>query len=586
MSQDTPFRTTVQRASSAELTRRNQQEERTHGRAFESLEDTFHRIQTQKHANWRRINSWLEHPDERVPLKILEARYVCPEWDTIKKRIGSVAASRADREEMCWTPLLDAIQRRREQSRFGLSGVQETKALLVKLSEWLQNQGPTPGLELFKFRSQRIKQVACRYTGGVDVRWMERAWDFPPLLGELAHNPATPPTFVNRIERRFTGQLHKLKRRDQEDRIEDARKAKAQIEEARQALEGVEKGPGLEPERFEELVRIVPRHQRGWSGGNSESWVARELRKNITLLASRIQSHQLSYGTFLHLLETNHDYARTIRDLLDREDLPDAALEHLAHHPEFSGLHKQMLRARDDVLEKPRVRDGLLRTPDKEALRTMIREARPDELDILVERVDEHLVPHKDEYSWDEPYRAGPLIQLLIDEQGEQLTEQHLLQLHENVYRDSHTVSKLIQLPGAGEKLWVQALEKSPSIKIREALAKHPPARFCDPVWKQLAQSSSRTLIQELGAQAEGTYLREAIQQLLKLDDDPTEVRRFIARVLSSEQLQDLQPEDLQPLLQAQTPEERRKALRLLGQVGKPREAEQKQKADRTGRSR
>lgn len=568
MLQDRPFRTTVQKVEDGEVARINRQEGYQHARKLEPAPKALERIRTQKHANRQRQNSWNYHPDERVPLRMVDLGYRCPSWEKLRRRLNRAAGERARQEGVLWTPLLDKIQRKRENRRWR-GGRSPTQELLKELAEWLSNlDGPTPGRGLMQFQSRRVREVACRHISHVDTWWFQQAWGNPHLMRELAQNPATPETFTRRIEEYFLNEIKAWHRRDQQEEIKSYHKMQQALENARRGLEGVEKGPGLQAHTLNEAISLIPVDSNHYQREERESWIERKLRQELCLLTSRLEHNTPTYGQLLHLIRSSRPLVRPLQDILRHQDLPLKLIQHIAQDSDLSHWHAKLARHRDEVETDYKTRQALLHSPSTDTLQRMCQKARPEELSILVPRVAELLRAGKKEYPTRSGRAGSRLLHTLLDAQGENLTEEQLLELHQKVYKDSSTVIELITLPGAGPKLWKAALEGSPSIKIREALVNHPPARTAQPIWEQLMRSTSQSLLKDLSRQSQGKRLRAVLQKLLNMDIDNEYLQQFITDVLDEEQRRDIKPQDLQPLLQGEDARQRQKALRLLAQVG------------------
>lgn len=94
----------------------NEQQDLTGARSFEPTEEAIERIQNQSQASPRRLTSWVQHPDHRVPMALIESfdQTETPRWwrgDTSELTTALVERALMDAREdgVLWSPLLDKI---------------------------------------------------------------------------------------------------------------------------------------------------------------------------------------------------------------------------------------------------------------------------------------------------------------------------------------------------------------------------------------------------------------------------------------------------------------------------------------------
>lgn len=203
---DPPFRLEVRRASNQEVTQINEQEGYTYSRKLEPAQQAIERAQTAQTATRDRLLSWIYHPDERVPMAMIDnqgTRYPRKEvWRDEAEFVGQHLLRRAwleaRQEGHLWTPILDKMSTRSahlwpdrlqftEEERNNpdhpirqISGNEfplgKARRQYRKLIPWIrQDPEPEKLLKLFEFQEERLAGLVGRCTPDPSVDLIQAA---------------------------------------------------------------------------------------------------------------------------------------------------------------------------------------------------------------------------------------------------------------------------------------------------------------------------------------------------------------------------------------------------------------------------
>lgn len=106
------FRFELIEVSEDKIQEENKKQERTGALAFETVEETRERISKTKKAHHKRLDAWMNHPDERVIQQLVKEEKngrVLPWTGGHQKTLVMRGLADAKRENVLWTPVLDMV---------------------------------------------------------------------------------------------------------------------------------------------------------------------------------------------------------------------------------------------------------------------------------------------------------------------------------------------------------------------------------------------------------------------------------------------------------------------------------------------
>lgn len=215
------FRTEVRTVSEAELEALNEKEGRTGARRYERADIVLGQIARNESPSQEQLDSWVTHPDERVPIALLQSEILRPYTDEARPYAVRLCR-RAIREagDYFWTPLLDALSLSGYWSRWTLQSPRENvvgdqpafdegtqdlfeeEYFLQRITRWIEAQSDTAPLIAMarSFHALSLLRQIATHARVLDV----------PLVDQLI---AQAPEVLEALASRHQGLLRGVGRR-------------------------------------------------------------------------------------------------------------------------------------------------------------------------------------------------------------------------------------------------------------------------------------------------------------------------------------------------------------------------------------
>jgi hypothetical protein len=213
-----PYRLRAYEATPAEIGEANQQQRRKGVNAFKPAQDEIRRISRARTAAMERIEAWMHHPDENVPVELAlkkDPKSNSGPWPVlddyrVQELFAGIVLERADAEGLLWTPLLDAFAgspytNRVHTLRYGEGSPRPFREIVAErvesLGRWIAlQQDPARVMPLLRFHHPAVQEALARHIRVANdaaltemLRWSE----LPPAL---AANEHLTPEHRRRVE--------------------------------------------------------------------------------------------------------------------------------------------------------------------------------------------------------------------------------------------------------------------------------------------------------------------------------------------------------------------------------------------------
>jgi hypothetical protein len=165
------------------------------------------------------LQSWVAHPDERVPEAVLRCRVLARALSSDQRvQLFVRAIASADRRAMHWTPLLDAIERAFTDFRLRTTAVRrftnDLDARLRALGVWIAGSATEQDVtDLLVFRSERIGDVIASFAPRLNFPIAIHLMADCERRELLLNNPSVPRQACEVMLRRIYWQI-RLRPRD------------------------------------------------------------------------------------------------------------------------------------------------------------------------------------------------------------------------------------------------------------------------------------------------------------------------------------------------------------------------------------
>lgn len=542
-----PFRHEIHVPPPAVVRQAVDEQRATGARALERVEDALERIAGTKLAHASRARTWGEHPDERVPMAMLEAhrtrRILGRRGAGLAAPLVNAAMARAEREGVVWTPILDRAARIGVWSTY--SGARaSSKEWAGLMADWVRKQSePAQLRELLEFGAEVVWSLVARQARVLDGGMFERILRRPGGAAVLAENPALSDEQVERM--------------------------------AHWVLEQVEgwsvRSTQPESRTLSTLTTLLG--QRGWTPSGEFRKALTELARDDGDWARRSQALKcllalgghVSVETFLEI-GSEQPLPADIADALVRRigmDQREPLLRLARQTPDgqmFRTIAAGDLRQVDEV-----ARRALASEQDETVALMLAPDVRPKHADeafrTLVLRYMEESRAYHDHgarLGWGRLFRRA-------------FTPRQLLVLYRLVEGDNDKVSALIKHEHAGPELWREIARSNSRPLVRLALAEDQRARQDPEVRSILLSSNAVDVVAALACDGRADEVAGLLTKLSEREDE----RLFsILRELSDEALVRLDPALLTPWLRSSDRDARAEAILLLGRMRSSEEQE------------
>lgn len=229
-----PFRLALRAAAPGEVARLNETRGLTGARRLEPAPAAIERISDIKSPSTNRLWSWVQHPDERVAISLVNSGILSRgRWSNYWAALELFRRAHAETEvpagnrhpaqdPVVWTPLLDAIAHgdlwpyahdftRSEYidvvtAEYGTppdrSYIPPLKEHLSSLTAWIRTTGETSDLQpLLRFRSRAIHERVAKHAKAIDESLFERLVGTNVTVApELATNPFLEARLAARLK--------------------------------------------------------------------------------------------------------------------------------------------------------------------------------------------------------------------------------------------------------------------------------------------------------------------------------------------------------------------------------------------------
>lgn len=154
-----PYRTELRTLIDEEVREINKQEGHAGARKYSNPDTAIGKARTAKSANRDNFESYIYHPDERVPIALLDntnsPNPLYERYGESYNRLPKRAVEEAQQEGVLWTPLLDRLS---SDSRFGQAMSRSSSHVVIeKLLEWVRTRTSVEDLRgLFRFQSEHL----------------------------------------------------------------------------------------------------------------------------------------------------------------------------------------------------------------------------------------------------------------------------------------------------------------------------------------------------------------------------------------------------------------------------------------------
>lgn len=167
------------------------------------VEKALHLARTTKNISDKRLDFFIHHPDERVPIALTENPERDRGWGWARRKgraqrmLYERAIRDADIENVVWTPLLDALASNNVWPskpyyvQKGSAGdIQTASARARALVPWIEQQTDPGAFEdLWEFRYKQIRECVARHARCLNAAWIHRILQDVDLISDLADNP-------------------------------------------------------------------------------------------------------------------------------------------------------------------------------------------------------------------------------------------------------------------------------------------------------------------------------------------------------------------------------------------------------------
>lgn len=605
-------RTRVQTAPTNKIQERNQQADFSGARAFEPAEKATERIRQQQNANQDRLDSWIEHPDERVPIALAETyKNADSDKNWWRGESGEQAAARlvrraieeAEQDRVSWTPLLDAVRKNSlppwgfVSSRYAFRHFPDRDGFVEPIDKAFEEQrlGRAEMQELLTFQARAVRKhiITQLSLGSFEV---EKLLETPNQAKAACQKATFTPEGQQRMAQRLLEELEEALRQfprnlSGENRADEeigkrqscwynqadwAQKGLTRLlayqdyqpddQDFRPIVEacfnwaeqpGVENGRFLDQQPEEMVVKLVAEN------GLGQHLSGEILDRLHEKLCTTIQGAQIAGvegslpRTWQRALQqgqsTSYNWMRrrTCQSFLEQKEAlqQDEIWMFVFNSPE-AGTLGALARA---------VEDPNRREQTKQRMLTILQEGVEAKGYLTARR---------------------KVVRHFLDGVAE--NEQDLWRLYlgaKTLENPRQHIKKIVDHPKATLALAARILEDTRSINLRRYLIGLEWVRRSREVREAVADTRDLELLKQLIEEADSDEIGRFFRRLArkdktlagqKLDD------------LSRKQLQKLEKGDLTPLLQAQDSEVRLKAIRQTAQAGEPPEQDQEDR----GRSR
>lgn len=181
------FRHGARWAHPSRIRERNEAEARSGVRRFEPSLEASERAHTARSAVRERLESWAEHPDERVPLALLDNAHLyhvlSDSYDKgrIRRALLDRGLRAAEREGLIWTTLLDRLTA--SMLRAGKSSLlPEAEAQADRLQSWIQTAEEEALGALAEFEDFHLHTLIVRCARALTPELLRASLDAHPKL--------------------------------------------------------------------------------------------------------------------------------------------------------------------------------------------------------------------------------------------------------------------------------------------------------------------------------------------------------------------------------------------------------------------
>lgn len=594
MSSQRPFRTALHIADAKHVQAFNEREDRTHGQACEPTREAINRLREQKTANSARISSWTQHPDERVPIQLIEEggqggytpetpQYWRDNSALLRNQLYRRAIRQADQEGLLWTPLLDKIATfsvwTRTRTHPDLD-YETSKERARRLKAWIQQADKPRELEkLLSFQFPHIAEMVAEHSRVWSWSLMKTVVEEKSTVAatRMVQNPRLPSTLQERLWKTTSRKLDKIQQQIQQKN--DKVKLWPWTElMAEMGASWQRPGPA-----FTELEQLIERLETS-SGGHRHS--------NLRTLLEAFQR----FGEHLDAQQLN----RLVR-ALPASEVPqwvgsrwvgeNTVVQWLAQHPAAneqvwttlvekapgSRNLQQLFLKIEEARKTSSVRKHLLRSTHPEVSHEIAEHAAPEEQKIQGQAMLEAL---KTSLEAGDEKRVRERINATLN--LDHLRVDDLVRLYEMLEESYRNVRDLIRHPSATPQLYRTILEATDKTKIRILLAQHPDVPGDDECFQYLQRCRDPKILQGLCRFGPTEHLRDSFNRLRHAS--PGLALQVLRNPSFNERIQYLEEQDLIPLLETEELENRRAVLRALGRTQHSKTTESPQPSSTTGR--
>lgn len=594
MSSQRPFRTAYHLAFLEEVEARNQRHDHQGARQLEPTLQAIERIQSQQHANSDRIDSWAEHPDERVQVALIRAgtqaqtRNDRADWwggrqgKELLDRLWKQHTRRARQEDVHWTPVLDELVqglRARDGYQKHYGGLDESKIndQLAPVGRWLAEEARLPEVwELLNFRSRRIGGLVARCSRVISPKMARELFQYEQGWGGWNH----PGQEMGKNEHLDGAQL-----------LEIARVAAEIIDERASQID--ENTDEHDPTFLYDQNRARDRSLRGTTGFVRELWQRREelphwpeeiadaliphmpretsyprrsWRQPLAVVAREIapamSSEQLE-ATWEHLDSRRQDAAPLLSFEHGPESLWKKGIE-AARKWAGEGADNRLLcqlAQNTRALQQPWVQEALLEADLPPALYRAAQHGPPDLLDKATRRLKHHLQKAlagtsnrtgKDLLEWNLEYADS---------------KEELHQLYDICSSHGNMVNKILGHPAADVDFAWHVLQDTRCQNVRQWIARTKDWRSDQRIYEKLQSSQDTRIIKPLLKDAPGADFPDLLKRFVQ--KNPEKGLKLLKTLEQEDdsRLERLAADHLTPLLSHSERAIRQEALMLAGRL-------------------
>lgn len=552
---DFPYRHELQTVSDERMEALIAASRRDGARAYETVEDSLERIRTTKLAHISRAKAWGSHPDERVPMAMLDAHRDRKVLGRSASSRAQAASKRAVADGALWHPLLDrlvcmGLYSSDDSARYRSYGYGEKKPDPIErrvdaLGQWARGASEDDLLEMLRFEADIVHVTVAKHTSVLSEAIVDRLFERPAAVARLAGNPTLTDELQERIAYWAVERLPDLSSTVSGPVVSWRNSPRNGPQESIDAVKTlIGRGYVLPGDLVSELMALAKgeRDDQAWKSYDWATDCLLALGEDFTL-DQMLEIEQSEKGGF-----------RKIEDVILKRAEDDPRVRRIVALNTTNGwTETRMLRA--GSWEDPVVTAHILAGRNLDALAALGELAAGTDLG---EQAFSRVLELYEEGIVNREYKRW---QALMDSAH---GTDHLLRIYALASDNNDRVFAVIRHPKANAEVWRHIARNNSRPNVREALAEHPEARHDPEVRDILLSSNARGVLFHLAKDGFGDEVPDLLERLVERD---AKGAFAIMRELDAAVLKGTDPTILAEVLTTGDRSERTEAMTLLGKL-------------------